>query len=367
MAINPLLANTTPQTNNTNTIVKSDEGEAFNKTFNAIQKKNLDDKNGQVQNFKKVSSAKKVDGTTEHSGKLKPAEISGLIKNSDKMDGLEEPYVPNHDFSEDSEKLSTLPNDMLTMVTNIHQHMPKIESSVTDKKIFVASDDKKFTAVGKSKVDELVVAPDLRESPAQSVDTKLFDTAISAEPEADSVSLKSFKHQSESSTVSVPSPALQQPITSVRDAFINIPIPIAPRMGQAGWGEAVGQKVVWMVTESIQSATLTLNPPDLGPVQVVLSVTNDQASASFSTAQPETQQALEQAMPKLREMMSDAGITLNNTSVDLGFSNHSNQQSSQSTSKSSRNSDSPLDIDTNTPELSLKASAQGIGLINTFA
>jgi len=90
------------------------------------------------------------------------------------------------------------------------------------------------------------------------------------------------------------------------------------RVGSQGWDQQLGQKVVWMVNGGEQSATLTLNPPDLGPLQVVLSVSNDQASVAFTAAQPEVRQALEQALPKLRETMGEAGISLGNTSVSAG-------------------------------------------------
>ncbi|MTW11059.1 flagellar hook-length control protein FliK [Pseudoduganella eburnea] len=90
------------------------------------------------------------------------------------------------------------------------------------------------------------------------------------------------------------------------------------RVGSQGWDQQLGQKVVWMVNGGEQSATLTLNPPDLGPLQVVLNVSNDQASVAFTAAQPEVRQALEQALPKLRETMGEAGITLGNTSVSSG-------------------------------------------------
>jgi flagellar hook-length control protein FliK len=76
-----------------------------------------------------------------------------------------------------------------------------------------------------------------------------------------------------------------------------------------------------MAAGGLQSATLTLNPPDLGPLQVVLSVSNDQASVSFTSNQAEVRQALEAAMPKLRDMMSEAGLSLGNANVFAGSSN----------------------------------------------
>ena len=91
---------------------------------------------------------------------------------------------------------------------------------------------------------------------------------------------------------------------------------IAARVGTPAWDNQVAQKIVWMVGGAEQSATLTLNPPDLGPMQVVLSVTNDMATVMFSSGQAEVRQALEDALPKLREMMSENGIELGNASVN---------------------------------------------------
>jgi flagellar hook-length control protein FliK len=94
---------------------------------------------------------------------------------------------------------------------------------------------------------------------------------------------------------------------------------LSARVGTPGWDNQLGQKIVWMVAGKEQSASLTLNPPDMGPMQVVLSVTNDQASVTFSSAQPEVRQALENALPRLREMMGESGLSLGNASVNAGM------------------------------------------------
>jgi flagellar hook-length control protein FliK len=94
---------------------------------------------------------------------------------------------------------------------------------------------------------------------------------------------------------------------------------LSARVGTEAWEHQVGQKVVYMVGSEEQTASLTLNPPDLGPLQVVLSVTNDQASVTFSANQEEVRQALENALPRLREMMSESGIALGNATVNAGM------------------------------------------------
>lgn len=110
-----------------------------------------------------------------------------------------------------------------------------------------------------------------------------------------------------------------QPGTLQQAAAVAVPADkLTGRVGSPAWNQQLGQKVVWMAAGGDQSATLTLNPPDLGPVQVVLTVTNDQADAAFMSAQPEVRQALEAAMPRLREMMSEAGIAFGNATVSAG-------------------------------------------------
>ncbi|MFA6069405.1 MAG: flagellar hook-length control protein FliK [Janthinobacterium sp.] len=110
-----------------------------------------------------------------------------------------------------------------------------------------------------------------------------------------------------------------QPGALQQAAAVAVPADkLTGRVGTPAWDQQLGQKVVWMAAGGDQSATLTLNPPDLGPVQVVLTVTNDQADAAFMSAQPEVRQALEAAMPRLREMMSEAGIAFGSATVSAG-------------------------------------------------
>jgi flagellar hook-length control protein FliK len=109
--------------------------------------------------------------------------------------------------------------------------------------------------------------------------------------------------------------AAQAPQIAATLAKVDTGERLTPSVGTTAWGQALGEKVVWMATGGQQTASLTLNPPDLGPLQVVVNVTNDQATANFFAAQPEVRQALEAALPRLRDMMQDAGIQLGQATV----------------------------------------------------
>lgn len=90
---------------------------------------------------------------------------------------------------------------------------------------------------------------------------------------------------------------------------------VAPRVGSAEWGGAVGEKVLWMANQSRQVAELHLNPPNLGPLEVRLTINGDQAGAMFVSHHAAVRDAIEAALPRLREMLADNGIMLGNTTV----------------------------------------------------
>ena len=155
--------------------------------------------------------------------------------------------------------------------------------------------------------------------------------------------------------------AAQAPATQAADK-------LTPQVGTPAWDAALGQKVVWMVAGGQQSASLTLNPPDLGPLQVVLHVNNSHANATFISAQPEVRQALEAAMPRLREMMSDAGIQLGQASVGTGMPDQQQAPADQRARHAGSSAAQPLDTsDTVARPARIQAISGGTGLVDTFA
>lgn len=85
---------------------------------------------------------------------------------------------------------------------------------------------------------------------------------------------------------------------------------IATPLGSARWGDAVGDTLVIMAGQQQNRAELVLTPPQLGRVEISLTMTGDQASAIFASANPAVREALESALPRLQELLADAGITL---------------------------------------------------------
>lgn len=180
-------------------------------------------------------------------------------------------------------------------------------------------------------------------------------------------------------TASEPTPVaapLQQAAVGLAQAANAGADKLSARVGTPAWDNQVGQKIVWMVAGKEQSATLTLNPPDLGPVQVVLNISGDNASVTFSSGELEVRQALENAMPKLREMMDESGISLGNASVNAGMPEQRQDQGERAMAGNggSGGGNGPGGVingsaaDAN-ERLAARTPAQGggLGLVDTFA
>lgn len=90
---------------------------------------------------------------------------------------------------------------------------------------------------------------------------------------------------------------------------------IQPQLNQAAWTRVMSSRVVWMAREGAQHAELRLNPAHLGSVEVRLSMQNEQTSVSFIASNAAAREALEQALPRLRESFSDNGLALNHAEV----------------------------------------------------
>ena len=90
---------------------------------------------------------------------------------------------------------------------------------------------------------------------------------------------------------------------------------IAPPVGSTGWSEEIGNRIAWMAGRSESRAELVLTPPQMGRIEVNLAIKGDQATASFVSANPVVREALEAALPRLREVLADAGIQLGQAQV----------------------------------------------------
>jgi len=100
-------------------------------------------------------------------------------------------------------------------------------------------------------------------------------------------------------------PRTELPLPSLQPVS---PVPLD--MQRSGWGHTLGQQLVWMVENQVQHADIKLNPPHLGPLEVRLSLQQDQANVTFFSHDSAVRHAIESSLPRLREMLDGQGVRL---------------------------------------------------------
>ncbi|MDP1594629.1 MAG: flagellar hook-length control protein FliK [Gallionella sp.] len=156
-------------------------------------------------------------------------------------------------------------------------------------------------------------------------------------------------------------PGLQPAATPASNNTVTTPL------GHSAWPAEFSQKVSWISTQKNQVAELHLNPPDLGPINITLKISDNQATALFTSPHSAVRDAIENAMPKLRESLADNGIMLGQATV----SDQTPRDSSAHYMNQRANSRTMTD-DTATPESALTnlpqmTTRQHKGMVDTFA
>ncbi|WP_064791812.1 flagellar hook-length control protein FliK [Shewanella woodyi] len=82
------------------------------------------------------------------------------------------------------------------------------------------------------------------------------------------------------------------------------------------------QQLVTMVSQGIQHAEIRLDPPELGQLMVRIQVQGDQTQVQFQVAQHQTRDMIEQAIPRLKDLLSEQGMQLTDSHVSQEDSNN---------------------------------------------
>ncbi|WDS36832.1 flagellar hook-length control protein FliK [Pseudoxanthomonas sp.] len=117
--------------------------------------------------------------------------------------------------------------------------------------------------------------------------------------------------------------------------FSGSPTP-TPDLRSDQFDDALGARMSWLADQKIGHAHIKISPAELGPVEVRLHLNGDQVNASFLSAQAEVRHALENSLPRLREMLGQHGFQLGQ--ADVG---QQQQQASQGQSFAAGDSASP--------------------------
>ncbi len=110
-------------------------------------------------------------------------------------------------------------------------------------------------------------------------------------------------------------PASTDNVSPLRQAESAHARPVNVPVGTAQWAEEIGSRMTMMVEQGKHTASLRLSPEHLGPLEVRITMNGDQASVQFGAAHVDTRNAIENALPRLREMFASTGLSLADANV----------------------------------------------------
>ncbi len=110
----------------------------------------------------------------------------------------------------------------------------------------------------------------------------------------------------------LPATATAQHTRDLPSADTPIPSALSDR---TAWHQDLGDRIVWMAKGNQQAADISITPANLGPVHISLNIEDGKANAVFASPHAEVRQAIEEALPRLRDMLGTAGISLEQANV----------------------------------------------------
>lgn len=106
--------------------------------------------------------------------------------------------------------------------------------------------------------------------------------------------------------------ANDNPASNSEPARLSLPTPMVQ---SSRWGAELGDRIAWLAGNRVQSATLQVNPPQMGPIEVRIVIEGDQAAVSFAAVQSQTRDAIQQALPTLAQSFLEHGLQLARSNV----------------------------------------------------
>jgi flagellar hook-length control protein FliK len=149
------------------------------------------------------------------------------------------------------------------------------------------------------------------------------------------------------------------------------PLP-ALNLDRPGWEQSFANNVSWMNSENIQTANIKISPAELGPIEIKMSIKQDQLTLNINAHHAVTRETLENALPRLKEILT--GNNYNSVNVDV-----SGQQSGSGNTESQTQRHSEWITSSEDPELEAtrenteliypqqRMSITGNGMVDIFA
>lgn len=127
------------------------------------------------------------------------------------------------------------------------------------------------------------------------------------------------------------SQVVMQPVQALSTTPIqqNLPtqlhtLQLAPQAQTAEWGNAVGERISFLINHKVNHAEIRIDPPHLGKMDIQIQVKDDSAMIVINTQTAQARDLIDSASVRLREFLHEAGYS----SVDVNVS-HREQSMAQ--------------------------------------
>jgi flagellar hook-length control protein FliK len=125
----------------------------------------------------------------------------------------------------------------------------------------------------------------------------------------------------------IQSQQLQTSSAQVKQINIDASMMQAINIVKSDAAKMLQERVSSMLSISNKEAEIRLDPPEMGSMQIRIRSDAEQAQINFVVQNQQAKEALEQSMPRLREMLAEQGIDLGESSISYGQSG--NEQSDE--------------------------------------
>jgi flagellar hook-length control protein FliK len=95
--------------------------------------------------------------------------------------------------------------------------------------------------------------------------------------------------------------------------------------GSLQWSEEISQKLVFMISANMHCAVLNLNPENLGPLKILISVQDQLVNSTFVSNSADVRQGLHDGMETLRASMEKSGLVLGQVDIRSAKTFHESQ------------------------------------------
>ncbi len=154
-----------------------------------------------------------------------------------------------------------------------------------------------------------------------------------------------------------PAPQIATP-TTASAATMTIGTPVQ----DGAWSDALSQRVTLLAGGQQTTAEIRLTPAELGPIRVSVAVDDGAANVTFSAQHSVTREAIESALPRLRELLTESGLSLGEASVS-DQSTRQGQESERALHENLVGATEAADADERAPAQPVRAA---LGLVDTF-